>query len=436
MTTPKTVSLNYKPRSWQRECHLKIKRFSVLVLHRRAGKTQIALMHLIDKAMRDSRDLPFYIYVAPFLKQSKAIAWARLKQIIKPLIEEKAVYINETELSVKFYHNNAILRLFGADNPDAIRGVRIDGAVIDEVAQIKPETWTDIIQPALADRKGFALFIGTPNGVNLFSELYFKALQDPTWFAARYTVYETNSLEPDEIERLKASMSDASFAREFLCDFTAAGIDQLIPLSDVEIAANKKYAEKDILYSPKILGVDPARFGDDRSVIFMRQGIQAFSPKIFRGADNMYLAAQVAAMIQIHNPAATFIDAGGGAGVIDRLKQLGYNPIEVNFGGKATDPRYLNKRAEMWFTMKDWLEAGGAIPNNIDLKQDLATPIYWYDAANRIQLEPKDDIKARGLPSPDLGDALALTFAQPVAPTPVIGTQPAGRHIADYDPFK
>lgn len=152
--------------------------------------------------------------------------------------------------------------------------------------------------------------------------------------------------------------------------------------------------------------------------------------------DNMELADRVASYIERWKPDATFCDAGNGSGVIDRLRQLGHDVIEVNFGGKPIKPIYVNKRAEMWFEVRDWIAAGGAIPNMPELKQDLAAPIYWYDAANRLQLEPKDDIKKRGLPSPDLGDALALTFAAPVAPkgsTTAYGANVQSRRA--YDPY-
>lgn len=437
MTQNKDISLQYFPRDWQRKCHKERKRFTVLALHRRAGKTEMALMELLDKALRFNKDLGLFFYVAPFLKQAKAIAWARLKQRVEPLRIHGLVEIHESELSVKLKHNGVTIRVFGADNPHAMRGVRLDGVVIDEVAQIKPEVWNDIIQPALSDRKGWALFIGTPQGVNLFSELYFKAQHTPEWYSARFTVYDTGSIDEDEVTRLKRDMSETSFAREYLCDFTAAGDDQLISLSDVEVASQKVLTERDVSYAPRILGIDPARFGDDRSVIFPRQGLQAFDPLVFRGMDNMDLAARVAAKIEEWKPDAVFCDAGNGSGVIDRLRQLGYDVIEVHFGGKATDPRYLNKRAEMWFEVRDWLKNGGAIPNIVDLKQDLAAPIYWFDAAGRIQLEPKDDIKKRGLPSPDLADALALTFAQPVQKkitVSIAGAREARRK--DYDPYE
>lgn len=415
MSAKATIDLGYRPRDWQRQCHMSRKRFNVLALHRRAGKTELAIAELTDKALRFRQELGLFIYVAPFLKQAKAIAWARLKARIEPLRRIGAVEINESELWVRFTFNGAIIRVFGADNPDAMRGLRLDGAVIDEVAQVKPEVWIEILQPALADRQGFCWFIGTPKGVNLFSELFYKAQGLPDWHAARYTVYDTQALDMAEVERLKADMTEDAFAREFLCSFEAAGDDQLISLSDVDVATRRSLRKEDYDFAPRILGVDPARFGDDRSVIFPRQGLFAGEPEIYRGIDNMELAGRVAMHIERWQPDAVFIDAGNGGGVIDRLRQLGHTVIEVNFGGRPIDPGYVNKRAEMWFNLRDWLKGGGVIPNKVDLRQDLAAPIYWFDASNRIQLEPKDDIKKRGLPSPDLGDALALTFAQPVA---------------------
>jgi hypothetical protein len=435
------IRLKYEPREWQKACHRSRKRFSVFALHRRAGKTELAIMELIDKAMKFNLELGFFVYVAPFLKQAKAIAWARLKQKLEPLRLAEAIEINEGDLQVTFKHNGAIIRLFGGDNPDAMRGLRIDGSVIDEVAQIKPEVWNDIIQPALSDRLGWAMFIGTPAGINLFSELFYKAADHDDWHAAKYTVYDTNSLNPAEVERLRRDMNETSFAREYLCDFTAAGDDQLISLSDAEEAARKTYLKQDVDHAPRILGIDPARFGDDRSVVFKRQGLQAFDPLVFRGIDNMDLAARIANVIETWEPDAVLCDSGAGAGVIDRLRQLDYDVIEVPFGGKALKPELnINRRTEMWWEMKEWIEQGGAIPNDVALKQELATPIYWFDSAGRRVLEPKDQIKKRlqGAGSPDLADALALTFAMPVRkrlPRDVLDRATRKENKKDYDPY-
>ena len=201
-------------------------------------------------------------------------------------------------------------------------------------------------------------------------------------------------------------------------------------------AAAKVVTESDIEGSAKILGVDVARFGDDRSCIMKRQGLVALKPAVFNDIDNMTLAGMVAQTINEWKPDAVFIDAGRGEGVIDRLRQLHYQVTEVNFGGKPINPRYTNKRSEMWDGVRQWLMDGGAIPNNVDLKTDLCTPTYSFDAAGRLMLQSKDKIREQGLRSPDLGDSLALTFAHPVAPkirglfTPVLAEV---NH--DYDPF-
>lgn len=410
------VSLGYVARAWQRTVHAAFRRFNVVVAHRRSGKTRLALMQLLDGALQTKREAALFAYIAPFRTQARAIAWAELKRIVAhlgPLVVE----ISESDLAITFKHNGARIALFGADNADALRGLRLDGAVLDEFAFIAPDTWHAVLQPALADRAGWALFIGTPHGVDAFSELFFKAEALPDWFAARFTVHDTDALPADEIARLRRDMPEQAFAREFLCDFSASGEDQLISLADAEAAARRTYPERDIHDSPKVLGVDPARFGDDRSVIVMRQGLRMFSPIVLRGIDNMQLAARVANVITDWRPDAVFIDAGAGAGVIDRLRQLGFDILEVPFGGKAGKPDlFVNRRVEMWAAMADWLRAGGAIPNIPALKMELATPRYSFDAHGRRVLESKDEIRKRiESGSPDIADALALTFASPVA---------------------
>ena len=428
------VDLGYRPRDWQRECHRRRRRFTVLVMHRRAGKTEMALRQLTNEGLKCREDSSLYVYVAPFLKQAKLIAWDRLKAIGELIPGCK---INESDLFI-LLPNNATIRIFGADNPDALRGARIDGAVIDEVAQIKPEVWNEILQPALSDRLGWAMFLGTPKGINLFSELYNKAVGLPDWSRALYTVYDTDAIDPVEVERLRRDMPENEFNREFLCDFTAAAEDQLMSVRRVEDAARRMWHPKDFSFAAKILGVDPARFGDDKTVIIRRQGLQVFQPKVFEKMGQMEVAAQVAYEINEWEPDAVFIDTGMGAGIIDRLRQMGYSIVEVAFGGRPDDPQFNNKRTEMWWRASDWIDDGGALPYDMGLKQDLATPTYWIDDKGRKCLEPKDDCKKRLGHSPDSGDALALTFAYPVAAAnrrhdPTWTTKPATQQ--HYDPF-
>lgn len=434
------VKLDYVPREWQARCHRALKRFSVLVLHRRAGKTRLAIAHILDKAIKAKRtlggDAPMYAYVAPYLKQAKLLAWELLKRSVGPLL---GTTINESELSVTL-PNSAIVRVFGGDNPDALRGAGLDGAVLDELKDMKPSLWYEIIRPALADRGGWALFLGTPKGINLLSELYNFAGTQTDWYRAIYTVYETDALPGEEIEALKAGMSENEFNREFLCDFSASGEDQLIGIAEAEAACGKVYSEDAYAFAPKVLGVDVARFGDDRSVLQPRQGLVAFPAVTLHGVDNMTLAGRIDQAIQRWNPDAVFIDAGGGSGVIDRLRQLGHDVIEVHFGAQAVDAQYLNRRAEMWFGMKHWLEQGGSIPNSVELKQDMCSPTFEYTPQGKRKLESKEDIKKRLLRSPDAGDALALTFAHSVEPKPVyahpsFAAREYGAAVHDYNPL-
>jgi hypothetical protein len=176
---------------------------------------------------------------------------------------------------------------------------------------------------------------------------------------------------------------------------------------------------------PLIMGVDIARQGEDQTVIRFRQGVDARSvPAMkFRIPDLMQVASRVAEQINMHKPAAVFVDATGiGAGVFDRLAQMGYaQVVGVQFGGKPdrgavgdATASYANKRAEMWGHMKDWARTG-CLPEDRDLQADLIGVEYGYDSSNAILLEKKEDMRKRGLASPDDGDALALTFAYPVA---------------------
>lgn len=410
------IDLGFRPRSWQEQCFKSMRRFSVLVIHRRAGKTVLAILKLIAAALANEKDSPRYAYIAPQLNQAKDVAWSYLKQYA---LKVPGAGVNESELFVEF-PNGARVRVYGADNPDRLRGIYLDGVVLDEVADMKPEVWDEVVLPTLTDRQGWALFIGTPKGVNRFSELYDKAT-GPNWYRELFDVYRTDTLPASEIELAKATMPEASFRQEYLCDFTAANENTLIPLPLAVEARGKHLPADAYRHAAKVLGVDVARYGDDRTVIFKRQGLAAFEPIVMKGADAMAVAARVAALNDEWGADGILVDGTGGygAGVIDRLRQLGHTVLEVQFGGKATDPRFANKRTEIWWLLKEWLEAGGALPDHADIVRELSAPTYTLDNARGLfALEAKDKIKERIGVSPDLADALAVTFAYPVAPRP------------------
>lgn len=198
-------------------------------------------------------------------------------------------------------------------------------------------------------------------------------------------------------------------------------------------------------YEVKIMGVDVARFGDDRTVISLRQGPVVFMPKILRNLDTMAVAGQVALAFNKHKPDGLFIDqATFGAGVLDRLVQLGYPAQGVDFGGKPVmhPGRYTNRRAEMWFGMSEWAMRKGVLPNMPELVTELTAPVYQFDAENKMKLEKKSEIKKRTGISPDIADSIALTFAAPVAHREVREHIDSLKHhgsatgaSADYDPY-
>lgn len=200
--------------------------------------------------------------------------------------------------------------------------------------------------------------------------------------------------------------------------FPRAGSNQFIPGDAVERCRHYKSVGHE--HMPMLLGVDVARFGDDQTVITLRQGRKVWPQWKYRGKDTMEVAALVVEKIREFNPHAIFVDVIGiGAGVVDRLKQLGYGRelIAVNVGEAAYDKvAYFNKRAEVWGRMRDYLKEGAELPPDNDLDASLTAPEYGFTPKQQIQLEKKEDMKKRGLSSPDEGDSLALTFSEEVNP--------------------
>lgn len=430
------VNLGFEARPWQADCFLGFQRFSVVVVHRRGGKTVMAVMRLIDAALRNVHERGRYAYIAPQLKQAKGLAWDYLKAYARKV---PGTQINESELWVEF-PNTARIRIFGADNPDSLRGFYFDGVVIDEVAQTKLDLWEQVLRPALSDRNGWVLFIGTPKGVNVFSKLYYEALGNPEWFAAKYNCHQTGALSDAELDSNKRTMSESAWRQEYLCDFTASSENNLISITDVLAAAGKHLHETRYNFAPKILAADVAWQGGDRSVLVARQGLAMFPPRIERGIPEKTFAGIIADAIQTFKPDAVFVDTTGGYGgeVVSRLRDLGHAVQEVVFSWKASSDRFLNIRAEMWFKMADWLKSGAAIPAEQyapGLQAELCAPTYSNDnAANRLVLESKDDIRERLGFSPDIADALAMTFAFPVANLEP-GAKPH-QALTDFDPYR
>lgn len=212
------VSTGYEPRIHQRLIHERIKRFNVVVCHRRFGKTVMFVNQLIDAALRCKKPDGRFGYLAPYYSQAKDIAWVYLQRYALPV---PGTGINETELRVDF-PNGARVRLYGADNYDRLRGIYLDGVVLDEYADIDPRAWPEVILPTLTDRQGWAAFSGTPKGRNHFCDIYEKAADDPAWYAGIFKASETGVIPTGELDNARKSMLHEQYLQEFECSFQAA----------------------------------------------------------------------------------------------------------------------------------------------------------------------------------------------------------------------
>ena len=218
--TTKVITIPYAPRRLQKRLHEDVRkaRWSVVICHRRFGKTVWALNHLLREALTSQKQSPRFAYFAPFLKQAKSIAWDFLKKYSAPI---PGTGVNETELRID-YPNGARIRLLGSDNPDSQRGVYLDGVVLDEYAQMSPGFFGEIVRPALSDRKGFGIFMGTPKGRNHFYDIFEKARIADGWHTALYRASETGILDAEELASARTMMSPDEYDQEYECSWQAA----------------------------------------------------------------------------------------------------------------------------------------------------------------------------------------------------------------------
>ena len=214
------IVIPYKPRELQNFLHKKIdkNRFSVLVLHRRAGKTVMTINHMLRAALINPLPNPRYAFLSPTFKQGKATAWDYIKTYAGKIPGTK---FNESELRCDL-PNGARITILGAENDQSLRGIFLDGCVFDETQSIKPTIFPEVIRPALADRKGWCVFIGTPKGRNYFFDLYEQAKENKDWYACVFKASDTKILDQDELDAAKAVMSKDLYEQEFECSFQAA----------------------------------------------------------------------------------------------------------------------------------------------------------------------------------------------------------------------
>lgn len=212
------IEIPYSPRPLQAEFHDRQERFALLVCHRRFGKTVMAINDVIRTILRCPLKNPRGAYIAPLYKQAKQASWDYLQMYTRPIPGMK---YNQAELRADFPHGGRI-SLYGADNPDALRGIYLDACVLDEYAQMSERLFGEVIRPTLADRAGSATIIGTPHGYDAFFDQYEKAKQDPDWYVRIHRASETGYVKDSELAASRKQMSDEQYEQEYECSWSAA----------------------------------------------------------------------------------------------------------------------------------------------------------------------------------------------------------------------
>lgn len=335
-------------------------------------------------------------------------------------------------------------------NVEAFAGLHNKGrrilVVFDEASAIPDNIW-ETTEGALTDEDTEILWLvfGNPTrNVGRFRECFPGGKHAYSWTSTKVDSRSVRVTNKSQIAKWAAAYGEDSdfFRVRVKGEFPRVGAMEFISREAAAAASARDLIEEHPSVA-LVLGVDVARFGDDETVLSFRKGRDARSvPAIrLRGLDTMQVAAKVQEQVKLYGVSAVFIDGGGvGGGVVDRLRQLRIDVVEVQFGAKSDranllDPniKYLNKRSEMWGAMRDWLSTG-AIESAEDLIEQLAAPQYGFSGPeDAIMLEKKSDMKKRGVASPDWADALALTFAYPVEP---IDSDRRGRPkaaVADYE---
>lgn len=325
-------------------------------------------------------------------------------------------------------------RLWSAENPSGFAGLHNNSGVLvvfDEASNIDDAIF-DVAQGFFTENNPNRFWVMCSNP-RRNQGYFFQTFNDKRdfWRNLQIDSREVEGTDKQIYASIIAEYGANSYQAkvEVYGEFASEGDDQFVS-SDIAEAAMKRPRYKDEL-APIAVGVDPARFGADASVIAIRQGRDILEIRRFQGIDTMELVGQIIQVIDEFKPAVVAIDDGGlGAGVVDRLREQRYKIRPLNFGNRASNPRmYGNKRAEIWGVMREWLRTA-SIPDDRRLKSDITGPKVIPDSSGVVFLEKKSAMKARGLASPDAADAIALSLAFPVAHRDTMHT--ADRKRADF----
>lgn len=337
---------------------------------------------------------------------------------------KKANFLPPATISNELLTNEAfgsfcVFKTASKEKPEALQGLHADHvlALVDEASGVDDAVFEPLRGATGRLTTRIAYTSNPTRASGMFHRTQTHSAYREKWVRLVWNSWDSPFSDKDYLQELKDEYGEQSdmYRVRVLGEFPSASPSQLIPTDLVNEAMRRHLRKGQYDFAPVILGVDVAWEGNDRSSIYLRQGLYSKLLGVWHNIDNMTLAAWVNEYWDTHKVDACFVDVGWGTGVIDRLRQLGRKPVPVNFGGRPDDAQYANKRSEMWFKLRDWLISGGAIEPSEDLKLDLTAPEYGPADAGHKVLERKKETKKRAGFSPDLGDSLALTFAHSVA---------------------
>lgn len=359
---------------------------------------------------------------APTSHQLQDVLWREMRRLILGMDENIRTLFQVTSdrIQIKGGTGMIVARTARPENPDALQGFHAPEIlfIIDEAAGVNDAIF-EVARGALSTPSARVALTGNPTRLTGYFYNAFHSARD-SWTRLRFSCLDSPLVAPEYARDIASEYGEDSdmYRVRVLGDFPKSGMFNLIPVQMVEQAMQKKLPLDAMAMAPIVFGVDPAWLGTDRSAVVLRQGMSARLLFAVRGADTTRLTEMIARRAAELEPDAIFVDQTGvGAGVFDQLKRTRHPVTGISFAQTPLEPdRFVNRRAEMWWRMREWFEQGAVLEFDNDWRDDLAGPEYLMTGTGKIQLESKDSMRSRGLASPDLADALALTFAMPVYP--------------------
>ena len=380
---------------------------------------------------------------APTAHQLKDALWTEVEKWRVRMLEpwRSSIKVTADQVSVANLPGFAVARTGRKENPEALQGFHADNLIflVDEASGIDDKVF-EVARGALSTAGARVIMAANPTRTTGYFYNAFHRNRD-RWTRLTFSCADSTLVSRDYIDEMREEYGEESdiYRVRVLGEFPSGGDIQFIPTALADEAAKRYHREEAYRFAPVVLGVDVAWFGGDKSVVYLRQGIYARKLWSVQGCEPSTLAGVVARFEDELRADAVFVDATGvGAGVVSNLRLMGREPFAVMFGGGSADQTYANKRAECWGLMKKWLvDQQGWIPDDDRLRDDLCSPDYGYTMTGKLILERKEDMRKRGLASPDDADALALTFAAPVAPRRTPREELREMVGGDkYDPFR